>query len=88
MIARHLVVRGRVQGVLFRAFTREQAERHAVRGWAANRPDGSVEVWLEGEDAAVAAVERTLHEGPPAARVDAVEGEDARPLAVVGFDTR
>ena len=43
IIARHVDVSGRVQGVFFRAWTEEQAERLKVRGWIRNCPDGSVE---------------------------------------------
>jgi acylphosphatase len=75
--ARRLAVHGRVQGVFFRASTREQAERHGVCGWVANRPDGSVEAWLEGPTDAVDLLERWIREGgPPGAAVDEVVAED------------
>jgi acylphosphatase len=77
--ARRLVVRGLVQGVNFRAWVRDRAESRAVVGWAANREDGSVEVWLQGPPEAVDAVERAIDAGPPHARVDRVEAEDAEP---------
>ena len=77
MIARRLVVFGRVQGVNFRAWAREVAVRRDVTGWAANQADGSVEVWLQGDAEAVAAVERAVGEGPPGARVERVEAADA-----------
>ena len=48
--ARHVLVTGRVQGVFFRAWTDEQAQRLHVNGWVRNCPDGSVEVHLEGEE--------------------------------------
>ena len=76
MIARRLVVHGRVQGVNFRAWVRDRADSRSVTGWAANQADGSVEVWLQGEADAVAAVEHAVGEGPPHARVDRVEAED------------
>jgi acylphosphatase len=65
-------VRGRVQGVAFRAHTRELARRLGLTGYAKNRVDGSVEVLACGDAAALDALERWLHIGPPAARVDAV----------------
>ena len=77
MIARRLVVFGRVQGVNFRAWAREVAVRRDVTGWAANQADGSVEGWLQGDAEAVAAVERAVGEGPPGARVERVEAADA-----------
>ncbi|MBS3940049.1 MAG: acylphosphatase [Actinobacteria bacterium] len=87
--ARRLTVHGRVQGVFFRASTRDQAERHGVRGWVANRPDGSVEAWLEGEAGAVAEVERWIRDGgPPDAAVDDVAGEDVDPAGHTRFEMR
>lgn len=79
MIARRLVVSGRVQGVNFRAWVRDRATAREVAGWAANRDDGSVEVFLQGDAEAVAAVERAVGEGPPHARVDRIEADDAEP---------
>ena len=68
-IARRLVVNGRVQGVGFRYFTREAANREGVAGWVRNAPDGCVEVYMEGEREAVDRVERAIRTGPPGARV-------------------
>jgi acylphosphatase len=53
MVARRLVIKGRVQGVGFRYFVHEAAQRLGVCGWVANRPDGSVEVHAETDDSAV-----------------------------------
>jgi acylphosphatase len=69
MIARHVHVTGRVQGVWFRAWTREQARAKGVSGWVRNLPDGSVEGVLAGPEEAVQAVIAVLHDGPPAAKV-------------------
>jgi acylphosphatase len=80
VIARRLVVSGRVQGVNFRSWVRERAQaRGGVAGWAANLDDGTVEVWLQGDAEAVAAVERVVGEGPSHARVDRLEAEDVAP---------
>ncbi len=69
----HGYVSGRVQGVWFRGFVREQAQRFQLHGWAKNLPDGRVEVFLCGErDQLDQAVEQ-LHTGPPLSRVDRVE---------------
>ena len=46
----HLVVRGRVQGVFFRASTQREAKRLGLTGWVKNRPDGGVEIVAEGEE--------------------------------------
>jgi len=89
VIARRLVVHGRVQGVNFRAWVAERAAARDVRGWAANAADGSVEVWLQGDSDAVAAVERAVGEGPSHARVERVEAADAAPRDdLAGFTRR
>jgi acylphosphatase len=88
-VARRLVVRGRVQGVNYRAWLQDRARQRGVDGWASNEPDGSVEVWLQGDPDAVAAVERAAAEGPRFAGVEAVDGSDADPRDdVQGFDRR
>ena len=88
-VARRLVVRGLVQGVNYRAWLRDRAESRGVDGWASNAPDGSVEVWLQGEPGAVAEVERAAVEGPRHADVSGVEAADAQPRDDVrGFGRR
>jgi acylphosphatase len=66
-------VRGRVQGVGFRWWARSQASRLGLVGTVRNAADGSVEVQARGSDAALAELERLLQEGPPHARVSAVD---------------
>ena len=85
MIAKHVVVTGRVQGVAFRAWTREQAQALGVSGWVRNRTDGAVEAVLAGTDAAVEALIAALHDGPPAARVEAVRVAKADAPSGTGF---
>jgi acylphosphatase len=88
-VARHLIVGGQVQGVFFRASTRRQAEQRAVVGWVANRPDGTVEAWLEGAPDDVRAVEDWIVAGgPPAARVADVQRADAEPVGHRRFEVR
>lgn len=77
MTAARFFVRGHVQGVFFRASTREQAQRLGLCGHARNLHDGRVEVLAAGDAGAVDALERWLHQGPPTARVEAVEREEA-----------
>ena len=86
-ISRRFRVTGKVQGVFFRQSTSSQAERLAVRGYARNLPDGSVEVLAHGAVAAVEALHRWLHQGPRSARVDGVTELtiDAAPAARNGF---
>ena len=67
------IVRGKVQGVWFRASTREQAGRLGLGGDARNMPDGSVQVVAVGDADAIDALEQWLQVGPPLSRVDAVE---------------
>lgn len=66
-------VRGRVQGVGFRAFAQREAVRLGLAGWVANRADGSVEVVAEGPEDALDRLVRWLHRGPPAAHVNTVD---------------
>jgi DNA ligase D-like protein (predicted 3'-phosphoesterase) len=66
-------VRGRVQGVFFRDATRRRALELGVMGWVRNAEDGSVLVHAEGPEEAVGKLLAFLHQGPPSARVEAVE---------------
>jgi acylphosphatase len=66
-------VHGRVQGVGFRAWLAGHAGRLRLRGWACNRSDGSVELEVAGEVAAIAQLEELLARGPRLARVDRIE---------------
>ena len=68
-----VVVRGLVQGVGFRAWTRHQAQLHGVSGWVRNRRDGSVEAVLAGPSDQVQTLLRALRAGPGGSRIDAVE---------------
>ncbi len=73
MITRHLVIRGRVQGVWYRESMRQEAERLGVVGWVRNRRDGTVEAMLQGEAAQVEALIAWAWQGPPAAEVEAID---------------
>lgn len=66
-------VHGRVQGVYYRAFTRQHAVRLGIRGYAHNLRDGSVEVYAEGERKQLEAFSQVLKQGPPGARVASIE---------------
>ncbi len=68
-----VVISGRVQGVWFRAWTREEAQRRGLDGWVRNRRDGTVEAAFQGEDAAVEGMLEACWEGPPYAAVKGVE---------------
>lgn len=69
----HATVSGRVQGVYFRAWVREQATGLALRGWVRNLADGRVELLAQGEPEALAALRERLPKGPPLSRVDGVD---------------
>jgi len=77
MVAARFLVTGKVQGVWFRASTRDEALRLGLAGYARNLADGSVEVLAVAEAAAAAARARWLHRGPPLARVAGVTRSDA-----------
>jgi acylphosphatase len=80
-------VEGRVQGVWFRESTRQQAERLGIRGYAVNRPDGSVEVLACGDPAVLDALAEWLRDGPPLARVRAVTPQAHDEACPGGFTT-
>lgn len=80
----HVFVTGHVQGVTFRATTRDEAHARDVAGWVTNLPDGRVEAHFEGAPGAVEEMVAFCHEGPPAAAVDAVETKSVEPE---GFET-
>ncbi len=88
-IARHLRIHGRVQGVFFRASSRDRARRASASGWVRNCPDGTVELWVEGDPDAVSEVEEWVRDGgPKAARVEQVEATDREPEGFDTFDVR
>jgi acylphosphatase len=77
-VIRHVTVRGRVQGVGYRAFVTREALRRGVEGWVRNRHDGSVEAVLAGPADVVAAAVEACRRGPFNARVDAIDQRDGR----------
>jgi acylphosphatase len=68
-LRRHIVVSGRVQGVGFRYATQREASRLGLRGWVRNTDDGKVEIVVEGDLAAVDALQAWCQRGPSGARV-------------------
>ena len=87
-IARSIKVTGRVQGVSFRAWMVDQAERLGVNGWVRNCPDGSVEAHIEGNDSAVNWLIDVTGDGPPSARVANVRVGDAAAEGLTSFEVR
>ena len=87
VIARRVVFRGLVQGVYFRADTRDEARRRGVAGWIRNLPDGTVEAHLEGDEEAVHGLLDWVEQGGPSrARVTDVTVEKAMATGLGGFD--
>lgn len=80
-----VIVTGRVQGVFFRAETREAAKRAGVNGWVRNMTDGSVEAVFEGLRQDVLKVIEWCRHGPGGARVQAVDVNWEEPRGEAGF---
>ena len=88
MIARRVHVSGRVQGVFFRAWTRDEARSLGVFGWVRNCSDGSVEAHVEGDDGQVAELIRRMRHGPAHARVTDLDVSDAPAEKLERFELR
>ena len=89
VVAKHVILKGLVQGVFFRAFTRDLAQSLDIKGFVKNLPDGTVEVWAEGIPAQMQRFLEGLKNGPPGARVDDMTIEDEEPRGLNGpFEIR
>ena len=69
----HITVHGRVQGVWFRAGTKEKAEELGLTGWVMNRPNGSVEIHAQGEKSQLENFIAWCRQGTPAAKVTSLD---------------
>ena len=69
----HVLIEGRVQGVFFRASTRDEAQARGLAGWVRNRADGRVEAVFEGDRRLVENMLAWCRQGPPYAHVDQVK---------------
>ena len=88
-IRAHLFITGRVQGVFFRACTREEAQKRKLTGWVRNLYDGRVEAVFEGQEEAVQSMISWCHSGPPHAVVNDVSVEIGKPTGTEShFDIR
>ena len=76
----HVIVEGRVQGVFFRAYTRDEAVKLGLTGWIRNRPNGSVEALIEGKEAAVEKMLQWFHQGSPHSLVTKVHAREESPV--------
>jgi acylphosphatase len=88
MPARLLRIEGRVHGVGYRDWMCREATRLGLHGWVRNRPDGSVQALVTGEEGAVRALLTACRRGPVLARVDRIEERLAEPPAEPGFHRR
>jgi len=70
-----------VQGVSYRAYAREEAQRLGLTGFVRNLADGDVEAVAEGESSAVEAFVRWCHSGPVEARVESVKADEQTPTS-------
>jgi acylphosphatase len=70
-------IRGKVQGVFYRARTKDKADELGLKGWVRNMPDGSVEIHAEGPDGQLKELEEWCWQGPPAAEVTSVMVKEA-----------
>lgn len=87
-VSYRVVVSGHVQGVFYRASTRDKANELGLTGWVANRPDGCVDAQLEGEQSAVDEMIAWMRQGPSAARVEDLDVEPSRPEGASSFEVR
>jgi acylphosphatase len=85
-IAVEVRVTGWVQGVGFRWSCRLEAERHRVRGWVRNDPDGAVLARFEGDRGPVDALVDWCRAGPPGARVEHVDVRDVEVSGLTDFE--
>ena len=84
----HFFVSGRVQGVFFRARTKQQADLRGLAGWVRNLPDGRVEGVVEGPEAQLEDLRTWLARGPQMARVLKLEWQEIPSRSLEGFKVR
>ncbi|QDX41582.1 acylphosphatase [Salarchaeum sp. JOR-1] len=84
----HVFVSGTVQGVYYRATTRDEAGKRGVDGWVQNLDDGRVEAVFEGDPDSVEAMVEWCHTGSPAADVEEVSVEYGAPEGYESFEIR
>ena len=76
-VVRHVSIRGRVQGVGYRAFVEDEAANRGIEGWVRNRRDGTVEAVFAGDAEAVMGMIEACRKGPYGSRVDGIEQREA-----------
>ena len=88
MIARRILVEGRVQGVFYRGWTVETARALGLNGWVRNRRSGGVEILVMGSEEAIETLAERCRQGPPAASVEQVSINAAEAEPMSGFEQR
>lgn len=84
----HFVVSGTVQGVSFRASTRDQAQKRNIVGWVKNLDDGRVEGLASGEASAIDELLQWLEHGPGLAEVESLEYQEVDNPDLLRFEVR
>lgn len=84
----HVIVSGQVQGVWFRASTKQKADELGLNGWVRNTPNGCVEAVFEGEEELVNRMIDWCRHGPPMAKVDNVMIKKQQPIGFNDFFIR
>ncbi len=85
MIAKLLLIQGRVQGVGYRNWMVDKARELGISGWVRNRVDGSVEALISGDVAAVEELSRLCRRGPRLAEVSSITEDLSEPPGETGF---
>ncbi|MBO9579368.1 MAG: acylphosphatase [Sphingobium sp.] len=88
IVAKHLIIKGRVQRVWFRGWIVQSAQALGLVGWVRNRANGDVEALVQGPRADVERLIDFAWQGPSAARVDTIEVSEAECTALTSFDQR
>jgi len=88
MRALEIKVKGRVQGVFFRASTRDKALELGIKGWCQNEPDGSVSIHAEGDEQVLSQFLAWCHQGPRMAKVELLEKKEVSLSGMSGFGIR
>jgi len=84
----HVIISGQVQGVWFRASTKQKADELGLNGWVKNTQNGDVEAVFEGEEDIVEKMISWCHDGPPKARVDNVVVKKQQTIGFKGFSIK
>lgn len=88
MSGRLVRIRGKVQGVWYRAWMVQEATRRGLRGWVRNRRDGSVEAFFAGDAVAIEEMIAACRIGPPLAKVASIASEATAEEPPEGFESR